>query len=198
MEIIGERWTLLIVRDLLVGPKRFSDLQRGLSGIPSNILTERLKELEEAHLVQRRALPRPSPAVVYELTADGSELEEAVISIGRWGAKRLGEPRPDEVITEDSMASALLTTFRPEEAARMNLRFELRLGEIIIHAHVQNRKVTVGRGPLDKADLKIEAGPKLRQLLAREISPQEALRKKIVRISGDPKLLTKFVQLFQI
>jgi len=196
--VVGERWALLIVRDLFVGPKRFSDLSRGLPGIPSNILTARLKELEVAGIVRRRLLPRPSGAVVYELTEAGRELEEPVISLGRWGARRLGDPRPGEIVTEDSMAAALLSTFRPETAGRSNVSYELRLGEIVVHAKVRNGTVTVGRGTLLKPDLIIEAGPAIRALLAREITPEEALREKSVRVTGDPKLLKRFTQMFQI
>jgi DNA-binding HxlR family transcriptional regulator len=198
LEIVGERWALLVIRDLLVGPKRYSDLQRGLPGIPSNILTARLKELEEEGIVRRRLLPRPSGAVVYELTDAGRELQEAVIGLGRWGAKRLGDPRSDEIVTEDSIAVALLTTFRPQSAARANVAYELRLGDIVVHALVRNGAVIVGRGSLPKPDLIIEAGPEIRLLLAREIGPEEALKKKIVRITGDPRLLARFVKMFQI
>src|SRR5690242_10753819 len=84
IELVGERWALLIIRDLLVGPKRFSDLRRGIPRIPSNILTDRLKELEDAGLVQRRVLPRPASGVVYELTEYGSDLENAVVALSRW------------------------------------------------------------------------------------------------------------------
>jgi DNA-binding HxlR family transcriptional regulator len=198
LEMVGERWALLVVRDLLVGAKRFSDLQRGLPGIPSNILTARLKELEESGIVERRLLPRPSGAVVYELTQAGRELEEPVISLGRWGAKRLGDPRPDEVITPDSMASALLSTFRSGNAGRSNIKYELHMGDIVVHAHVQGGKVTVGTGPIVKPDLVIEAGPAIRQVMAREITPEQALKKKVVGVSGDPKLLTRFAEIFQI
>src|SRR5581483_912985 len=116
LELVGDRWALLVVRDLLVGPKRFSDLQRGLPKIPSNILTARLKELEAAGVIERRAQPRPAGGVAYQLTDDGRELEEAVVAFGRWGAKHLGAPREDEIVTDDSMAMALRTIFRGEQA----------------------------------------------------------------------------------
>jgi DNA-binding HxlR family transcriptional regulator len=198
LELVGERWALLIVRDLLVGPKRFSDLQRGLPKIPSNILTSRLKELEEAGIVQRRLQPRPSNGVFYELTEVGSDLEDAVMALGRWGAQRLGEPRPGEIVTEDAMVMALRTTFQPEAAGRTRASYELRLGDIVINAKVANGRASVVAGPLPGADLIIETGPAVRMLLAREVTPEQALKKKLVRITGDPKLLDRFVRMFRI
>ena len=87
LEAVGERWALLIVRDLMVGPKRFTDLRRGLPGIPTNILTSRLKELERDGIIERRVLPRPEGSVVYDLTGYGRELEDSVVALSRWGAK---------------------------------------------------------------------------------------------------------------
>lgn len=198
LEIVGERWALLILRDLFVGPKRFSDLQRGLPGIPSNILTARLKELEEGGVIQRRALPRPPGGVAYELTEDGRGLERAVVELSRWGAKHLGEPREHEVVTEESMVMALRTTFRKEAARNLKAAYELHLGEIVIHAMVKNGTVEVGKGPMEQPDVVIEAGPGIRAVMAQEISPDQAIKAKIVRVSGDRKLFTAFAQMFRI
>lgn len=198
LELVGERWAFLVIRDLLVGPKRFSDLQRGLPKIPSNILTARLKELEESGIVRRRVQERPSVGVVYELTEDGRGLEESVVALGRWGAKHLGNPRPDEIITEDSMAMALRTIFRQDAAARENVGFELHLGDIVFNAHVHDGTVTVGRGTLPSPDLVIKSGPHIRELLAREISPKAALKSGAVSIQGRRALLDRFVALFRI
>src|SRR5215470_4843058 len=93
LEVVGERWAMLVIRDLLVSPKRFTDLHNGLPGIPTNVLTARLKELEQAGVIQRRVLPRPTGSVIYELTEYGAELENVVVQLGRWGAKSLGDPR---------------------------------------------------------------------------------------------------------
>jgi len=161
-ELLGERWALLIVRDLLVEPKRFTDLQRGLAGIPSNVLTTRLKELEEAGVIRRRVLPRPASSIVYELTGYGAELEAALIAIARWGAKSLGDPGPGERITADSMIVALRSTFRPEAAAGVKASFELHFGPIVLNARVANKRVAVAAGPLDGADLVIEAARGIR------------------------------------
>src|SRR5260370_5437408 len=136
LEIVGERWALLVVRDLLVGPKRFTDLLRGLAGIPTNVLTTRLKELEQAGIIQRRVLPRPASSIIYELTPYGLELEDIVVRLGLWGAKTLAEPRNGEVVTVDSLIMALRSTFRSEAARGVHAGFELRAGDIVIHARV--------------------------------------------------------------
>ena len=198
LDLVGDKWTLLIVRDLLIGPKRFGDIQRGLPGIPTNILASRLNELEDSGLIARRVLARPSKGVAYELTESGNALENVVLALGRWGAQRLGEARPGETITEDSIAMALRTTFRPEAAGKARLTYLLRLGEIEVHARIREGSITVARGSVPNPDLVIETGPALRTLLAREISPAEALKKRLVRVSGDPKLLDRFVQMFRI
>jgi DNA-binding HxlR family transcriptional regulator len=198
LEILGERWGLLIVRDLLVAPKRFTDLQRGLPGIPTSVLAARLKELEGAGVVRRRVLPRPEGSIVYELTAYGRELEEVLALFGRWGAKSLGEPRPDEIITIDSMVAALRSTFRSEAAQDVHATFELRLGEIVLNARVDDGAVEVRPGPALDADLSIAAGPHIRALMAGEITPREALRKGFVRVTGDGDLLARFAKIFRI
>lgn len=198
VEILGERWGLLIVRDLLVAPKRFTDLQRGLPGIPSNVLTTRLKELEQSGVVHRRVLPRPEGSIVYELTEYGRELEEAVIQIGRWGAKSLSDPRPDEVITADSMVMALRSTFRAEAANGIRASYELRLGDVVLNARVHDGTVAVAAGELPDADLSIEAGPAIRALMAGEMAPEEAIASGAVRIKGKRQLLTRFAKIFRI
>lgn len=198
LELVGERWALLIIRDLLIGPKRFSEIQRGLPGIPTNILTARLNELEDSGLVRRRLLARPAKGVAYELTEAGAELEDTVFALGRWGAKRLGDPRPDEIITEDSIATALRTTFQPAAAGKAKMTFVLRLGDIEVNAQIRDGAITVERGSIAKPDLIIETGPALRLLMAHEISPAEAIKKRLARIHGDPKLFDRFVQMFRI
>lgn len=198
VEIIGERWALLLVRDLLVGPKRFGELQRGLPKIPTNILTSRLKELEAAGIVQRRAAPQPGGGVLYELTSRGEELEPAVLAIGRWGAKMLDAPRPDEIITNDSMIMALRTTFQPQAAAGVHASYELRMGPLVIHARIADGNLVAGAGPLPDADLVIETGPALKAVMAREIMASDALAQGLVHITGDPALFDRFAEMFRI
>jgi len=198
LEVVGERWAMLIVRDLLVGPKRFTDLHQGLSGIPTNVLTARLKEMEQAGVVRRRVLPRPDGSIIYELTEYGSELEPVVVQLGKWGAKSLGEPRREDVVTADSLVMALRTIFHPEAARGLKVGYELRLGETVIHARVHNKKVDVAKGALPAADLVIEAGPAIKALLAHEVSPTDAIKSGSVRIKGQPDLLKRFAEIFYI
>jgi DNA-binding HxlR family transcriptional regulator len=198
LEAVGERWALLVVRDLLVAPKRFTDLSRGLPGIPSNVLTARLRELEDAGIVRRRIAPRPARAVVYELTPYGRELEDVVIALGRWGAKTLGDPRPHETLTVDSLVMALRTTFRPAAARGLHAGFELRANEIVLQARVDGKRIAVKPGALPGADLAIEAGPGIRALMAGEIDPETALARGVVRIRGERALLDRFAEVFRI
>lgn len=198
LELVSERWALLIIRDLLVGPRRFTDLRRGLPKIPTNILAARLHELEEAGVVRRRALPRPASGVVYELTAHGEELEPIVLGLGRWGAQSLGVPREEEIVTVDSMIMALRTTFQPEAARGLQARYECHFGDIMINARIADGVLTVAAGPLPDADLVLTATAPINPLLTGAISPSEAIERGLVQITGDPVWLERFVTLFRI
>ena len=198
LELVGDRWAMMIVRDLLVGPKRFSDLHAGLPKIPTNVLTSRLKQLEAGKVVERRALPRPPGGVAYELTVRGRGLEDAVVAIGRWGAELLDAPRDGEIVTEDSLAMALRTTFRPENAGDLHARYELHVGELVLHAIVTGPRITVGRGALEKPDLIVESSPALKDLMSGAMTPRAALASGEFRISGPRKLFDRFAQVFRI
>lgn len=194
LELVGERWALLIVRDLLVGPKRYTDLRAGLPKIPTNVLATRLKELESAGLVERRILPRPSGAIVYELTRYGADLEEVVLALGRWGARSLGELRPDEIITPDILVMALRSTFQP---GKLKAKYELRFGDIVIHALIDGDNLTVDPGPL-KGAVVLTAYAPIAPLLAGTISAKQAIDTGLIKTSGTPKNLTHFATAFPI
>lgn len=194
LELVGERWALLIVRDLLVGPKRYTDLRAGLPKIPTNVLATRLKELEQAGLVERRILPRPSGAIVYELTAYGADLEDVVLALGRWGARSLGELRPDDIITPDILVMALRSTFRP---SRLKATYELHFGEITIHALIDGDTLTVDVGPLEGAVI-LEAFAPIAPLLTGELDGATALKSGLLKTSGTPKDVDHFATAFPI
>src|SRR3954469_23471648 len=147
LDVVGERWALLIVRDLLVRPRRYGELHKGLPALPTNVLASRLKELEAAGVVERRLLPAPERGVAYALTERVLELEPAVLLLARWGARELGDPRPGEIVTAESMVVALRSTFRPERAVGVSATWEVRGGPVVFHARVDGRTLSAGPGP---------------------------------------------------
>lgn len=198
VDLLGERWALLIVRDLLVGPQRFTDLRTGLVGIPSNVLTSRLKELESGGVVERAILPLPESGVVYRLTPYGEQLEEIVIALGRWGSQTLGEPGPEDVVTPNSLTMAMRTTFDPAAAKGVEATIELHAGPIVLHLVISDGTLVSAPGPLPDADLIIETGPAIRALMAGEVTPREAIEQGIVSITGTRALLDAFARIFRI
>ena len=199
LEAVGERWALLIVRDLLVGPRRFTDLRNGLPRIPTNVLATRLKELEEAGVVQRRLLPRPTSAVVYELTEYGRDLEPAITALGRWGARSLSEPQPDDVLTVDALTMALRSTFTPSaHRGHGRVRYQLLVGPIRLTATVHRGVLSIAEGVEPEADITIETGPQIKAVMAGELAPADAIDRGVVRVAGDPALLELFARTFPV
>jgi DNA-binding HxlR family transcriptional regulator len=195
METVGERWALLVVRDLLVAPKRFADLMSGLPGITRAVLSARLSDLERIGVV--RPVPEDAAGVRYELTEYGHALDDIVLRLARWGVRALGEPGPGEVVTVDSLIIALRTAFRPEAAAGVALGFELRVRGIVLHAVVEDGMLRAGPGPLPGADLVITAGMTFKHLITGELPAADAAAAG-VRVTGDPALLARFTKLFHL
>jgi DNA-binding HxlR family transcriptional regulator len=196
MEVVGERWALLIVRDLLVGPRRYGELAAGLPRIPSNILATRLKELQTAGVIRR--VPH-SRVIVYELTPYGHELEPVVLALGAWGFKALGDPRQEQIITPDSMTMDLRTAFRPQVAANLpTTAYATRFGaaELLIRVDGTALDVTRGDGP---ADLAFAAGPGIRHLISGELTPDRALATGVIEVlRGRGDLLERFADTFHL
>lgn len=196
LELVGERWGLLIVRDLLVGPRRYGELAAGLPRIPSNILATRLKELQEAGIIRRA--PR-SRVIVYELTPYGRELEPVILGLGAWGFKALGEPREEQIITPDAMTIALRTAFQPDAAAALPATsYATRFGSAQLLVKVTGPALHVARG-MGPADLTFAAGPEFRRVIAGEVDPQRAIERGIVEvIDGPGLLLDRFADTFRL
>ena len=113
--LVGERWSLLIVRELMNGPRRYTDLQDGLPGIGTNILAARLRDLEEAGVLRKRKLPPPAASTVYELTEYGAELDEVVYALARWGARTLGPPGPEDELYPEWGLNAFRALFAQKQ-----------------------------------------------------------------------------------
>src|SRR3954451_22654954 len=155
LDVVGERWALLVVRELLLGPKRFTDLRAGLPNVGPDMLTARLKELEAARVVRRAKLPPPAGSKVYELTERGAELEPVILALGRWGSVAPVADAEAE-LGVDAFVIALKTLFRPDGGAG---RVELRLGDQRFAARVEKRRFEVARGEDRDAQAIIEAEP---------------------------------------
>ena len=158
LDLVGERWALLVVRELLLGPKRFTDLRDGLPNASPNVLSQRLRELEQAGIVQRRKLPPPAGSWVYELTDWGRELKPIVIALGTWALRSPSFPR-DAPVGTDSVILALGTFFDADAAGDLSARYELRLGENAFHVRIADREIDVDRGAADDPDAIIETDP---------------------------------------
>lgn len=198
LEVVGERWSLLIIRDLLVSPKHVVDLQVGLPRIPADILAARLREFERAGLVRRTVGPAPDEAVRYELTEYGLELDDIVLAIGRWGARMLGEPRTGEIVTTDSLLMAMRATFQREAARGVTVSYQLKIADVVLHIRVDDGRLDVGAGPLPGADLSFEPGMTLKGLMSGRTTAAEAIKSGEILMHGDPALLDLFTRLFHI
>jgi DNA-binding HxlR family transcriptional regulator/putative sterol carrier protein len=197
-EMLGQRWTLLVLRDLLVSSRRYSDLLTGLPGIPTNGLASRLRELEEDGLVRRVIGTPPDRAVLYQATERAHELIPALDALSRWGAAGMREPRAGEVVTDASLVSALRSATRPRTTRRpRSAIYEVRLGDATAHAVIGKNEVTVHVGGHPAPDLTLEAGPSFRDVLAGELDPDSAVEQGVVRLHGDSTLFNDFLSTFR-
>ena len=198
LDLVGERWALLVVRELLLGPKRFTDLRAGLPGASPNVLAQRLRELERAGVVRRRKLPPPAASRVYELTDWGMELEPVITQLGRWGARSPSRPR-DAGLGVDSLVLSFRTMFDPRAAEGFSASYELRLGEDVFRVVVDDGRFEISRGNADRPDAIIETGPStLAALVYEGRQLTEALRSGDIKIEGSREAVERFLTLFPL
>lgn len=197
LDLVGERWALLIVRELLLGPKRFTDLRAGLPHVGPDVLSQRLRELESAGVLSRAKLPPPAGSRVYVLTDWGHELEPVVLALGRWGSQA-PFPRGDAELGPDSLAIALKTVFDPTAADGLNATYELRLGEERFSARVADGGLALARGSAANPDATFTSDPgTLTRVLWHAYPLGEAERSGEVEIEGDHDAATRFLGLFR-
>ena len=196
LDLLGGRWGLLVVRELLLGPKRFTDLRRGLPNASSNILSERLRELEQGGVVHRRKLPPPAASQVYELTEWGMELEPVVTQLGAWGARSPLPPEHREIGT-DSIVLALRSLFDRDSAAGLEASYELRLGEERFHVEIAAGELVLGRGGAENPAAVLETdAPTLAAVLTGQLPLEEALGAGAAKLEGGKKEARRFLELF--
>ncbi len=197
LDLIGERWALLIVRELLLGPKRFTDLRGGLPHASTNILSERLRELEHNAIVRRRKLPPPAASTVYELTEWGRELEPIVTKLGAWGARSPITPDAQE-IGVDSIVLALGSLFDPAMAEGIDAHYELRIGADRFRVDVSGGEVELRRDEVTdpEATLTVPDATTMAALLTRQLSLGNALASGALEIAGGKRAAERFLRLF--
>jgi DNA-binding HxlR family transcriptional regulator len=197
LDLVGERWALLVVRELLLGPKRYTDLRKGLPNASPNVLSQRLDELESTGIVRRRKLPPPAGSRVYELTDWGRELEGIVISLGRWAARSPTPAVDAPIVSADSVILALRGLFDRGAARGLRAVYELRLGEDRFRAEVADDELEVARGDAPQADATIDTDPAtLDAVLWKGRSLADAQRSGTLTIEGDKAAVERFVGLF--
>jgi DNA-binding HxlR family transcriptional regulator/putative sterol carrier protein len=197
LDLVGERWALLVIRELLLGPKRYTDLRSGLPNASPNVLSQRLDELEQAGIVRRRKLPPPAGSRVYELTDWGLELEPLVISLGRWAARSPIRPPDAPILSADSIILALRGLFDSGAAHGLRAAYELRLGEDRFRIEVADDQIEVTRGDAHGADATIDTdNDTLNAVLWGGRSLADAQRSGSLTIEGDKAPVERFVRLF--
>src|SRR4051794_8756650 len=198
LDLVGERWALLVVRELLFGPKRFTDLRAGLPNASPDVLTQRLRELASAGVVRRRKLAPPAGSWVYELTEWGQELEPVVIALGLWGS-RSPSPPADGGISADSVVLALKAHFDPGAAAGVSATYQLHLGESRFRVDVADGRLELARGEAQDPDAVVEAEPGALTAVLFEGRPlAEALSAGDVKLEGDAAVAELLLKLFPL
>ena len=199
LDVVGERWTLLIVRDLFLGPKRYTDLRTGLPGIATDLLTARLRTLERAGLVRRRTLPKPAPAMVYELTDRGRLLGPALGALAQVGFGFLGEPADDTQMPPERLVLALRAAFDATAVPDHNATYQLQLEDEPFVIAVDGDGIDVAPGSAPHADLTLRTDPiTLTRLLRRTTAPDDALRSGALQLEGTPGRLDHFLGAFAL
>jgi DNA-binding HxlR family transcriptional regulator len=192
-DLLTERWALVVIRELLLGPKRFTDLRAGIPDISPNVLSQRVRELEASGVVRRRKLPPPAGARVYELTPWGSELEPAVLALGRWASRSPALPRNGEMGV-DSMVLALKATFDPGAAGDLAATYGLVLDDQPFTVEVSNGRLSVRRGDADEPDALIRSDPNtMAALVFGGRSLTSATRSGEIEVDGSERAVSRLL-----
>ena len=192
LELIGERWALLVLRELMLGSRRFSELRADLPGISANVLTQRLTDLEQRGLVVKKRLPPPASVQVYEATPWGLEAEPIVQALGRWAAR---SPRHDPTlpISGVSILLSFRTMFDPVRARDLEATIAFRFGNERYFVTIADGKLVAHRGEPEAADLIVTCEP---TMLAAVVYGKQPL--DLVAVEGERALFQRFVDLFEL
>lgn len=197
LDLVGERWALLVVRELLFGPQRYSDLLERLPGISTNVLADRIRDLERAAVLRRRRLPSPAASTVYELTDRGRELQEAVLALGRWGGRALGSPSTDRAFHPAWGLLALVASFRPEDSELAG-EFELRIDDWVFTISIEGPRAVPREGPAADPSLTITTdSATFLELGLGAVTPRDAIAEGDLDAQGDVDSVDPFFAAFR-
>ena len=198
LDLVGERWALLVMRELMLGPKRFSDLRADLPGISANVLTQRLEGLEAAGILVRRRLPPPASAQVYELTPWGYEAEPIFQVLGRWAARSPSHD-PSLPLSANSLMLSFRTMFDPARARYLRLEAGFRLGRESYRVRIEDRRIEAERGTPERPDFVLGGAPPAVAAAVYGGVPLAALEfDGALALEGDRALAERFVTLFPL
>lgn len=198
LELVGERWSLLVVRELMFGPRRFNELKNGLPGISANVLTQRLDGMEASGIVMRRKLPPPASVQVYELTRLGYGAEIVVKELGRWAAQ---SPLHDPTLplSPASIMLSFRTMLDAERAKGIDAVIGFRFGDEEFRAHIANGEIPIRRGEAEGAEVILATTPVTLAAAVYGGAGLEALENaSALSIEGNRSLAERFVTLFTL
>ena len=197
LSLVGERWSLLVVRELLKGPMRYTDLAAGLPGIGTNILAARLRTLEDGGVVRKRKLPPPAASTVYELTEYGEGLDEVMYAMARWGIRTLGPPGPADDLDRAWGLNAFPAMFDPEAARGLVATLTVRVDGDVFTVSLNDGCMRVEEGSVERADLEVGTDMETFYALASgDLDPREAIDGGRLEARGDLELLGRCFRVF--
>lgn len=195
LDLVGERWALLVIRELVFGPKRFTDIKRDLSGIATNVLSQRLTDLEEAGVILRRDLPPPARATVYDLTAWGRELVPVFKVMGRWAA-RSPHLRGGLPLSVNAALLSLTAMFRPGRSKGFEAALEMRFDGLPFTVTVAGRQLAVEPGHHPDPQVVITGDQNILLHVVYMRLPLDEAMAQGLRIEGDMAVMERFATLF--
>jgi DNA-binding HxlR family transcriptional regulator len=199
LDVIGDRWSLLLVRELMFTAKRYSDLLSALTGISTNLLAARLQRLERRGVVSRRRMPPPAASTVYELTERGRLLEPVLYALSRFGMHYLEPPGRDLSLDLETWLFGMHVAFKPALAQRASESYQFHIDGVPGHVTVRGGTFEAGPGEAKKPAVTITTTtPVLLALTTRQISPSRALADHVVTLQGDRSAFFRFVSMFEL
>ncbi len=199
LDVVGERWSLLIVRELLLGPKRYTDLREALPGMWTNLLAERLRELEAARVIERVELPPPAARAVYQLTERGRELEPVLLGLGQWGIPLLSGRSKDGAPVSTSVLLGLRAFFQPAAAAKVEERYDVRVGGEPFSASVQRGRLELRSGAPDRPAATLYAAPAgLVDIRLGRVDVKTAIKSGLLRFEGPAAGVRRLRRVFSL